>query len=73
MVRNQPGQIVCETLCKKKTSPKRAGGVAQVKALSSKTSIAKKKKKKKELKSRWIGHRSWVLARLGHFGPPTKK
>jgi hypothetical protein len=73
MVRNQPGQIVCETLCKKKNITKKGWWSGSGEGSEFKLQYCKKKKKKKELKSRWIGHRSWVLARLGHFGPPTKK
>jgi hypothetical protein len=45
MVRNQPGQIVCETLSGKSLSQKRSGGVVQGVEPEFKSSTTKKEKK----------------------------
>jgi hypothetical protein len=49
-VQSQPGQIVHETLPRKKTFTKRAGGVAQGVGPEFKPQYCKKKKKKSEVK-----------------------
>jgi hypothetical protein len=47
MVRNQPGQIVCETLCKKKNITKKGWWSGSGEGSEFKLQYCKKKKKKK--------------------------
>jgi hypothetical protein len=48
MVRSQPGQIVHETISRKKKSQKRAGGVARSVGLNSSPRYLKKRKKERK-------------------------
>jgi hypothetical protein len=61
-VGGQPGQMVLETLSRKKPSHKRAGGVAQGVGPEFKPQYHKKKKKKEEEEEKRIGRTEWCNA-----------